>query len=460
VPVWLLLLICPMAFGQTKQRVDLIVSNAIVVTMDKNHRLLKDGAVAVRGDAIVAVDTTAFIREHFVAGKIVDARGGLLLPGLINAHTHMGMSLLRGLAEDQSLSDWLNKYIFPAESHNVTPEFVKWSTQLSLLEMFRGGTTTVADMYYFEDTVAQTAKEAGMRGVLGETIIGFPAPDNKTLAAALQYTEQFLHHWKNDPLITPAVAPHSIYTCPEQILMDSAALARRYHAPILIHMAEAPFEIELSRHQHGQSTVQYLDRIGLLGPDVVGAHCIWVDQADIRTLASHGVGCSYNPSSNMKTAAGLMPVVDMLAANVAVGIGTDGAASNNNQDMFEEMDLAAKLQKFGHMDPTVLPAEQVVAMATITGARALHLDAEVGSLEVGKKADMIVIDTSAPHATPMYDVYAEIVYALKAEDVRTTIIGGKLVMEDRTMLTLDEKTILRRAAEYKEQIQASIKPKN
>jgi 5-methylthioadenosine/S-adenosylhomocysteine deaminase len=459
-PAVLLLLVCPGLSGQATRHVDLIVLHGTVVTMDQQRHIVNDGAVAVQGDTIVAVDTSASIQQHFSAAKVIEAKGALLLPGLINAHTHLSMSLFRGLAEDISLSDWLNKFIFPAESRNVTPDFVTWAARLSFLEMFRGGTTTVADMYYFEDAIAQTAKDAGMRGVLGETIIGFPAPDNKTPAAALAYTEQFLKHWKNDPLITPAVAPHSIYTCAEETLVAAAALARRYHAPILIHLAEAPSEMEVARHQHGMSTAQYLDKIGLLGPDVLGAHCVWVDQADIRTLASRGVGCSYNPSSNMKTAAGLSPVVEMLAAHVPVGIGTDGAASNNNQDIFEEMDLGAKLQKFGHMDPQVLPAEQVVAMATILGARALHLDSQIGSLEVGKKADLIVVDTSAPHATPMYDVYSEIVYALKAEDVRSTIVGGRIVMEDRRMLTLDEKAILEKAAEYKRQISASLQPRN
>jgi 5-methylthioadenosine/S-adenosylhomocysteine deaminase len=322
--------------------------------------------------------------------------------------------------------------------------------------MIRGGTTTVADMYYFEEEVAKALKEAGMRGVLGETIIGFPAPDNKTAAAAFGYTEKFLTHWRNDPLITPAVAPHSIYTCSEKLLKDSAALARAYHAPILMHLAEAPYERDLSRHEHGESSVQYLARIGVLGPDLLGAHCVWVDHADIETLAHFGVGCSYNPSSNMKSAAGLMPAPEMLAGGVAVGIGTDGAASNNDQDMFREIDLAAKLQKFGRMDPTALPAEQTVAMATITGARALHIDKQTGSLEIGKKADIIVVDTTAAHATPMYDAYAQIVYALQDSDVRTSVINGKVVMEDRRLLTLDEEAIFQKAAEYKKKVAASF----
>jgi 5-methylthioadenosine/S-adenosylhomocysteine deaminase len=435
-----------------QQRVDLILVHGTLVTMDPTRRVLPDSAIAVQGDTIVAIDSSQKIEAMYASGKVIDARGALILPGLINAHTHMGMSLFRGLADDLSLDDWLNKYIFPAESRFVTRDFVTWSTRLSMLEMLRGGTTTVADMYYFEDDVAEAMKAGGMRGVLGETLIGFPSPDSKTPAAAFAYTASFLKHWKGDPLITPAVAPHSTYTCPEALLKDATTLARDNQAPILIHVAEAPFENEKSRHEHGLTTVQYLARIGLLGPNVLGAHCIWLDQADFQTLAHFGVGCSYNPSSNMKTAAGLMPAVELLAAGVPVGIGTDGAASNNNQDMFEEMDLAAKEQKFARMDPRALSAVQVVEMATITAARALHLERQIGSLEVGKKADLIVVDTTAPHATPLYNVYSAIVYALKSSDVRTTIVGGRPVMEDRHMLTLDEPKILAKAAEYAAQI--------
>jgi 5-methylthioadenosine/S-adenosylhomocysteine deaminase len=444
--------------AQPKQSIDLLVVHGEAVTMDAQRRILEDAAIAVQGDAIVAIGSTQSLLARYDAKKTIDARGALLLPGLINAHTHVPMSMFRGLAEDMALQDWLKKYIFPAEAKNVDPDFVVAATKLTLLEMLGGGTTTVADMYYFEDDIARILKEAGMRGVLGETIIGFPAPDNKTSAEALHYTERFLDHWTGDPLITAAVAPHAIYTCSEQLLKDSAALARKYHAPILIHLAEAPSELEISRHDHGMSPVQYLARIGLLGPDVLGAHCVTLDQADIQTLAHYGVGCSHNPSSNMKSAAGLSPVPEMLAAGVPVGLGTDGAASNNNQDIFEEMDLAAKLQKFARMDPTVLPAEQVVAMATITGARALHMDKQIGSLEPGKKADFIVVDTTSPHSTPMYNAYAQIVYALKNSDVRTTIIGGRIVMDDRKMLTLDEPAILKKAEELKKQVAASSPP--
>ncbi len=455
-PALLFIVLNPYSQAQERRPVDLVLIHGTVVTMDADRRILEDGAIAIAGERIIAVGRSSQVISEYDARKVIDARGALVMPGLINAHTHMAMSLFRGLAEDRSLEDWLQKYIFPAEAKNVTADFVTWATKLSLLEMIRGGTTTAADMYYFENEVADALKEAGMRGVLGETVIGFPAPDNKTAAAALTYTEKFLTRWKDDALIIPAVAPHSIYTCPEKLLKDSAALARAHHAPILMHLAEAPYERDVSRREHGTSTVQYLARIGVLGPDLLGAHCVWLDQADIQTMTHSGAGCSFNPSSNMKSAAGLSPVPEMLAAGVPVGIGSDGAASNNDQDMFREMDLAAKLQKFARMDPTALPAEQTVAMATITGARALHIDKQTGSLETGKKADVIVVDTGAPHSTPMYNVYAQIVYALKDSDVRTSVINGKLVMENRKLLTLDEPAILKEAEEYKKQVASSF----
>ena len=437
-------------------RIDLLVSHALVVTMDPARRILADGAIAVQGDTILDVGSSGDLSGKYNARHAIDAHGALVMPGLINAHTHMAMSLFRGLAEDRALDDWLKKFIFPAEAHNVTPDFVSWGTKLSMLEMIRGGTTTVADMYYFEDEVARALKLGGMRGVLGETVIGFPAPDNKTAEAAFEYTRKYLDAWAGDPLIFYDLATNYIYTCPEDLLKKAAALGRQFKAPILIHLAEAPYESEVSRREHGLSPVQYLARIGVLGPNVLGAHCVWLDDADIHTLAHYGVGCSHNPSSNKKSAAGLSPVPEMLKAGVAVGIGSDGPASNNNQDLFEEMDLAAKLQKFARMDPTALPAEDAVAMGTITGARALHMDKQIGSLESGKKADFIIVDTKSAHATPMYNAYAQIVYAMKNSDVSTTVIGGKVVMEDRKILTLDEPAILAKAATYKDQVQASF----
>jgi 5-methylthioadenosine/S-adenosylhomocysteine deaminase len=442
--------------ANAREKIDLLIRGGTVVTMDAERRVIADGALAVRGDSIVAVGSSAEIESRYEAARKIDARGTIVMPGLINGHAHAAMSLFRGIADDLSLDDWLHKYIFPAEARNVDEDFVLWGTRLGILEMLRGGITTYADMYYFEDAVARVTKEAGMRGVLGETIIDFPAPDNNTLAEAYAYTQKFLDHWKGDPLIIAAAAPHSIYACSEKTLQQSAALARKNGAPILIHIAEAPFELEQSLAKHGLTPVAYLERAGILGPDVVGAHCIWVDAGDISILTHFNVGCVHNPSSNMKTAAGVMPVVDMLAAGEAVGLATDGAASNNNLDLFEEMDLAAKLQKIARRDPRALPAQQVVEMATITGARALHMEKNIGSLESGKRADLIILDTSAPHAVPMYNAYSQIVYALKASDVRTVIIGGKIVMEEQRMLTLDEKEILLKAQEYKKKIESSV----
>ncbi len=444
------------AAAAAKEKADVIVAGGTVVTVDAQKRVLENGAVAVRGDSIVAVGTRADVEAQFGAERTIDATGMLIMPGLINGHAHAAMSLFRGIADDLTLDDWLRKFIFPAEARNVTPDFVTWGTRLGVLEMLRGGITTYADMYYFEEAVARATKDAGMRGVLGETIIDFPAPDNKTTEQALEYMQEYVNHWKGDALITPAVAPHSIYTCSEKTLQDAAALARRNGVPILIHIAEAPFELEQSREKHGATPVGYMERIGLLGRDVVGAHCVWVNAADIAALAHFGVGCINNPSSNMKTGSGVMPVIEMLAAGEAIGLATDGAASNNDLDMFEEMDLAAKLQKITRMDPRALPAEEVVEMATIGGARAIHMDKQIGSLENGKKADLILVDAREPHGTPMYNVYSELVYALKASDVETVMIGGKVVMEERRMVTLNEQEILAKAEEYRKKILASL----
>jgi 5-methylthioadenosine/S-adenosylhomocysteine deaminase len=436
---------------------DLFISGGTVVTMDAEFRVIEDGAVGIEGDVITEIGKRADLdTKARGAKKTIDARGTLVLPGMINGHAHAAMSLFRGVAEDHSLDDWLQRYIFPAEARNVTEDFVFWGTRLGVLEMLRGGVTTYADMYYFEDVVARVTKEAGMRGVLGETILDFAAPDHKTPAAALAYTEKYIERWRGDPLITPAVAPHSIYTLSTETLKSTAALARATGAPILMHIAEAPFESEQSRLKHGGSPVDYLERIGLLGADVVGAHCVWVDATDIATLLRRGVGTVHNPSSNMKLASGVMPVVDLLTAGVPVGLATDSAASNNNQDLFQEMNVAAKLQKVTRMDPRALPARQVVEMATIGGARALHLDKQIGSLEVGKQADVVLIGTGATHSTPMYNVYSQLVYALNAHDVLTVVIAGKIVMEVRVMMTMDKPAILAKAHEYQRKVAASL----
>jgi 5-methylthioadenosine/S-adenosylhomocysteine deaminase len=461
---WRYLLFCGLYFLSTilsaqtkKEHADTIVSGGIVVAMDAPHHLYNDGAVAVRGDTIVAVGPRSEIEARYESAQIINAKDTLVLPGFINGHTHAPMTLFRGLHDDVTLSDWLYKYIFPAEKKNVNEEFVRWGTRLAAAEQIRAGVTTFADMYYFEDAVAEEAKAAGMRGVLGETFIDFPAPDNKSEAAMLDYTEKFLKKWQGDPLIHAAAAPHSIYTCSQKTLQDASALARKYHAPILIHVAEMKKEWEDSEKQNGMPPVQYLDKIGVLGPDVVAAHCIFVDEADRRILVQHNVGCVHNPSSNMMIASGVSPVPEMRAAGIAVGLGTDGpAGSNNDLDLMEEIDLAAKLAKITKMNPLALNAQAVVEMATIDGARALHMEKEIGSIEAGKKADLILISLDAPNAVPMYDVYAQIAYSLKANDVETVMIGGRLVMRDHKLLTVDESAAIAKAREYQKTVAASM----
>ena len=439
---------------------DLLVTGATIVTMDADRRVIEGGVLAVRGDSIVAIGeqvATAF-PKGLTAQKTIDARGKIMMPGLINGHTHIPMTLMRGLKDDVTLDDWLRKYIFPAEARNVSEDYVRWGSRLALAEMIRSGTTTFADMYYFEDAEAEETKSAGLRGFLGETWIDFPAPDNKNEAEMAAYTEKFLIKWHGDPLIHASVAPHSIYTCSEKTLRDSAALARRYHAPILIHVAEMQKEFVDSMKTNNATPVQYLDRIGLLGPDVLAAHCIWLDATDIKILAERQTGCVHNPSSNMMLASGVAAVVEQRAAGMRVGLGTDGpAGSNNDLNMMEEMDLAAKLQKTYRADPRALGAKGALEMATIEGARALHMEKEIGSLEVGKKADFIVLNLNVPNAVPLYDVYSQIVYALKASEIETVVVGGKTLLKDGKVLTVDEAKALAKAKEYGKQVEASLK---
>jgi 5-methylthioadenosine/S-adenosylhomocysteine deaminase len=324
--------------------------------------------------------------------------------------------------------------------------------------MIRSGTTTFADMYYFEDAEAEETKAAGLRGFLGETWIDFPAPDNKNETEMAAYTEKFLKKWQGDPFIHAAVAPHSIYTCSEKTLRDSAALARKYHAPILIHVAEMEKEFVDSVKTNGATPVEYLDRIGVLGPDVLAAHCIWLDSTDMKIVAERQTGCVHNPSSNMMLASGVAAVVDERAAGMRVGLGTDGpAGSNNDLNMMEEMDLAAKLQKTYRVDPRALGAKGALEMATIEGARALHMEKEIGSLEVGKKADLVMLNLNVPNAVPMYDVYSQIVYALKASEVETVVVGGKILLKDGKLLTVDEAKAMAKAREYGKKVEASLK---
>lgn len=452
--------LCAQAPPKEAVAVDLLVRGATIVTMDPDRRVIENGYIAISGDQIIGLGQDPFIEypKGLTARQTIDAAGKLIIPGLINGHTHIPMVLMRGLKDDVTLDEWLRKYIFPAEARNVTEDYVRWGSRLALAEMIRSGTTTFADMYYFEDAEAEETRAAGLRGFVGETWIDFPAPDNKSVAEMAGYTEKFLKKWQGDPLIHAAVAPHSIYTCSEKTLRDSAALARRYHAPILIHVAEMQKEFTDSLRNNSATPVQYLDRIGILGPDVLAAHCIWLDANDMKILAERQTGCVHNPSSNMMLASGVAAVVDQRAAGMRVGLGTDGpAGSNNDLNMMEEMDLAAKLQKTYRVDPRALGAKGALEMATIEGARALHMEKEIGSLEAGKKADFVVLNLDVPNAVPMYDVYSQIVYALKANEVETVVVGGHILLKNGKLLTVDEPKAMAKAKEYAAKVEASLK---
>src|ERR1044071_3456973 len=454
------LFVAPAAAVQRQRRVDLIVSGGTVVTMDANRRVIEDGAVAVAGGRIVAVGTRAEVTGRYVARATIDARGAAVIPGLINGHTHVPMSLFRGLADDLDLNEWLTKYIFPAEAKNVTEEFVRTGTQLGLAEMIRGGTTTYCDMYYFEDAIADETSKAGVRGVLGETVIDFPVPDNKTWAEAMAYTEKFIKKWKGNALVVPAVAPHAPYTVSEEHLKDVRALSDRTGAPIVTHVSETRKEVEDLLKSKGASPVDYLARIGFLNNRVIAAHVVHPSPEEITVLKRLGVGVVHNPQSNMKLASGVMPVPQMLQLDLDLGLGTDGAASNNDLNMWEEIDTTAKLHKVFTMDPKVVTAQQAFEMATIRGARALHMERDIGSIEKGKRADLVIVDLDDLNQTPLYNIYSQLVYATKADDVRTVIVEGRVIMRDRRLLTLDEKDIKARARVFLERIIKSLAPTN
>ena len=440
---------------------DLILSGRYVVTMDAQRRVIESGAVAIRADRIVAAGTRAEIDRNWQPKRRIDRPNAMLTPGLINTHTHAAMSLFRGIANDVNLQDWLNNFIFPAEAKNVTPDFVRWGTRLASLEMLLSGTTTFTDMYYFEDVVAEAAKEAGIRGVLGETIIKFPVADAKTPEDALKFTERFLVRFKGDPLIVAAVAPHAPYTNSDATLKAARALANKYNAPLITHLSETKKEnddMQASRHM---SPTELLNSLGFFNGRTVTAHCVWVNDRDMTILKSHNAGVAHNPSSNMMLASGAAPVPEMLKRGIAVGLGTDGpAGSNNDFNMMEEMDLAAKLQKLVRNNPEALSAKQSFEMATIGGARVLGMEKEIGSLEAGKRADLISIALDAPNAVPMYDVYSQLVYALKGADVIDVIVNGREVVRDKRCLTLDRAAVVAKAREYGLKVAASMKQKH
>jgi 5-methylthioadenosine/S-adenosylhomocysteine deaminase len=433
-----------------------VVRNGTVVTVDAQRRVIPDGAVAVRKGRIAFVGPAKDLPAA-PATLERDARGGIVMPGLVNAHTHAPMVLFRGIADDLKLMDWLQQYIFPAEAKNVDAAFVKAGTRLAALEMIRSGTTTFVDMYYFEDQVAEACDEAGMRCVPGETLIEFPAPDNKTMPEALAYTEKFLARWKGHERVLAAVAPHSTYLAEPDTLRKSKELADRFGAPILIHVSES--KEEKVRGPLGPTPTQHLAALGFLRKGVLLAHGVHLDARDRALVKAAEAGVAHCPQSNMKLASGGAPVAEMMKDALRLGLGTDGAASNNDLDMFEEMMTAAILAKHATGDPTAAPAAAVLEMATLGGARSLGLEETIGSLEVGKRADMIVIATDDPRLRPMFEPVSHLVYAAKGADVRDVIVEGKLIMKDRDVLTLDEAAVLADAERLRAQVVRSLQKK-
>ena len=426
------------------QSVDIMIKNGTVLIMDAKNSVINKGLLCIDGDIISYIGTGN--DKNFEAKKIIDAKEGLVMPGLINGHTHAAMSLFRGLADDLPLMEWLNNYIFPVES-KMDADFVFTGTLLACAEMIMSGTTTFCDMYLFEEEVARAAKMAGMRSLVGEVLYDFDSPNYGPVENGLIYTESLIKKWKDDPLVSIAVEPHSLFTCSPDLLSASNDLSEKYQVPLIVHLAETMNEVDEVRKRYGKGPVEHLKSLGLLGPRLIADHCVHLREDDIKIMAENGVKVIHNPESNMKLASGIAPIPDMLSEKMIVGLGTDGCASNNNLDLFAEMDMAAKLHKVNTMDTTVMDALTVLRMATIEGARALGISEITGSLEKGKKADVIIVDTKKPHLTPMYNPYSHLVYAVRGNDVSHSIINGKLLMEDRNLLSLDLLEVLENARE-------------
>lgn len=445
----------------SKQQVDILLTNGYVVTMDSQTRLYPHGAVAVKDNLISAVGPAAELEATFEATTVIDCRGCIVSPGLINAHTHASMTLLRGLADDLRLDVWLYGYMMPVEREFVDHNFSYVGALLACAEMIRSGVTTFCDMYYHESEVARATVEAGLRAVLAQTILKFPSPDATNYDESLEYCRRFIEAWLDHPLIIPAVGPHAPYTATPDMLRNSVALATEYDVPLHIHLAETTLEQESSRQHYGTTVVPWVEKYDLFKAKVIAAHCVHVEESEMRTLHQYRAGVAHCPSSNLKLASGVAPVQKMVNLGLHVGLGTDGPASNNDLDMFEETRLAAFLQKGIFGDPTLLPAKTAWALATSEGARALHIGHLTGSLEPGKRADIAVIANTATHQLPHFTrdpeaVYAQLVYAAKATDVRDVIVDGRILMRQRTLLTLDEAEITEEASRIARRIDAFL----
>ncbi|HYI11688.1 MAG TPA: amidohydrolase [Thermoanaerobaculia bacterium] len=449
------LLLATAAFAAEKA--DILITGGTVVTMAGPN--IERGSVAIRDGEIVAVGPSSEIDGRYRAKTTIKAGGHAVLPGFVNAHTHVPMTLFRGIADDRDLMDWLTNYMFPAEAKNVDRDFVKWGLRLGAAEMIRSGTTTFADMYYYESDIARETKAAGLRAVLANTFIDFPAPDNKTWDAAVAYMRAFAKEWKGDRLITPALAPHAPYTVSTDHLKQVRALATELGLPILIHVSETKDELrQVAEKQNGMTPGAYLDSIGFLGDDVVAAHGVHLTPAELQIFAARKTGVAHCPESNQMLASGVAPIVEMIKAGMEVGLGTDGpAGSNNNLDMIEEMASAARLQKVMRNDPKAITSREVLRLATIGGAQVLGLADKIGTLERGKRADVVIIDLETSRSQPVYSVESAIVYAASGSSVVTTIVDGRILMRRGVLLTLDEEEVIRKAMEYREEILASLK---
>ena len=443
------------------QKADTLFINAIVLTMDDKLNQYDPGAVAIQGDSIIAVGHEEEIKKQYSADEIIDCGGKVLMPGLVNAHTHVPMTLLRGLSDDLRLDVWLMGYMLPVEREFVSPEFVRLGTSLACAEQIRSGVTTFNDMYFFEDDVAQATADAGMRAVCGQSIMKYPAPDAAAFEDSIAYAREFIKKWKSHPLIVPAIAPHAPYSTTPEILRTCADIAKEFDVPLHIHISETAFEVETMRNEQGMPVVPYIKKQGVLEAKVIAAHCVHIDIGEIRTLQHINAGVAHNPSSNLKLASGFAPVQKMLENGLNVGIGTDGPASNNDLDMFEEVRLASFVAKASSNDPTVVPAATALLMATRMGAQALHIGHLTGSLEPGKRADLILVDTSPVHNSPRFrrdphNAYAQLVFASKSTDVTDVMVNGKWLMRAHELLTLNEKELLEQAHVLAQKIDAFL----
>ncbi len=441
----------------TTETVDLLLSGGTVVTMDAAWQVIPDGAVAVSGRQIVAVGPSAELAARYTARETIDCTGCAVIPGLINAHAHVPMSLLRGMVADQQLDVWLFGYMFPVESQFVDAEFSYVGTLLSCAEMLRGGTTTFVDMYYFEEEVARAADEAGMRAICGQTVMRLPTPDAPSFDEGIERSRRFIEAWRDHERIIPTVAPHAPYTCTDRIYEEAAALCRKFGVPLVTHLSETAHEVEESIREREVTPIRYAKRVGAFDVPCIAAHCVHATEDDIRLLREARAGAVPCPTSNLKLASGIAPYRRLIEAGVRTGLGTDGPASNDDQDMFTEIQLAALLPKGVSGDPTAVPAREALALATCWGAQAIHLDHMVGQIQPGKRADLAVVELGKLHSAPRYTynadaVYSHLVYGARAADVRDVFVDGRALLRNYALLTLDADEIVRRSQMIAERI--------